>query len=78
MLTGAHETLRIASALTFLDQYHKNSVEFLNHVLRVIGDETRVSFMNVEAKEQVKLKKFKQTSARKLIIAVFWDREGVL
>jgi hypothetical protein len=25
-----------------------------------------------------KLKKFKQTSARKLVVTVFWDRKGVL
>jgi hypothetical protein len=51
----------------------------------VTGDKTWVSFMNVETKEQSKqwmhahspnkLKKFKQTSARKLMAAVFWDRK---
>jgi hypothetical protein len=44
--------------------------------------------VNVETKEQSKhwmhthsidkLKKFKQTSARKLMVAVFWDRKEVL
>jgi hypothetical protein len=44
--------------------------------------------VNVETKEQSKqwihthspnkMKKFKQTSARKLMAAVFWDRKGVL
>jgi hypothetical protein len=56
---------------TFLDQYHKDGSEFLNHIVRVTGDETWVSFVNVETKEQSKQwmhthspkkpKKFKQT-----------------
>jgi hypothetical protein len=58
MLTGAHKTLKIASALTFLEQYHKNGYEFLNYGVRVTGDEIWVSFVNVEAKEQLKSKKF--------------------
>jgi acyl-CoA thioesterase len=54
----------------------------------VTSDETWVSFMNIETKEQSKqwmhthssnkLKKFKQTSGRKLMATVFWDRKGVL
>jgi hypothetical protein len=28
------------------------AMEFLNHIVRVTGDETCVSFMNVEIKEQ--------------------------
>jgi hypothetical protein len=54
----------------------------------VTSDETWVSFANVETKEQAKqwmhthspnkLKKFKQTSPRKLMAPVFWDRKGVL
>jgi hypothetical protein len=53
-----------------------------------IGDETSVSFVNVKIKEQSKQwihthspkkpKKFKQTSARKLMATVFWDRKRVL
>jgi hypothetical protein len=41
MLTGAHKKQRMALALilTFLEQHHK-------------GDETWVSFANVETKEQ--------------------------
>jgi acyl-CoA thioesterase len=68
--------------------YHKDGDEFLTHIVRVTGDETSVSFVNVETKEQSrqwihthslnKPKKFKQTSARKLVAAVFWDRKGVL
>jgi hypothetical protein len=73
----------------FLERFHKHGNEFLNHIVRVIGSETWVSFVNVENKEPSKQwmhthspnkpKKFKQTlSAIKLMTAVFWDREGVL
>jgi hypothetical protein len=90
MLTGAHKTQRMASAFVdFLERCHKDDHENLNHIGRVIGDETWVSFLNVETKEQSKQsmhthspnnpKKFKQTlSVRKLMTFVFWDREGVL
>jgi hypothetical protein len=54
MLTGAHKTQSMASALTLLQPYHKDGHEFLNHIVRVTGDETLVSFMNVETKEQSK------------------------
>jgi hypothetical protein len=58
-------------------------------MLRVTGDETWVSFVNVETKVQTKQwmhphspdipNKFKQTSsARKLLETVFWDRKGEL
>jgi hypothetical protein len=40
----------MVSALTFLDRYHKYGDEFLNHI--IIGDETWVSFVNDETKEQ--------------------------
>jgi hypothetical protein len=49
---------------------------------------TWVSFVNVETKEQSKQwihthspnkpKKFQETSARKLMAAVFWDKKGEL
>jgi hypothetical protein len=42
----------MASALTFLKRYHKDVNEFLNHIVRVTGDETWISFVNVETKEQ--------------------------
>jgi hypothetical protein len=73
MLTAAHKTQRMALALTFLERYNKDVHEFLNHI--VTGDETLVSFGNVETKEQSKQW---QTSARKLMAAVFRDRKGVL
>jgi hypothetical protein len=52
----------------FLDRYHKDGDEFLSHIIKVTGDETWVSFVNVEIKQskkwmcthsQNKLKKFK-------------------
>jgi hypothetical protein len=71
MFTGALKTQRMASALTSLDRYHEDGYEFFSHILRVTGDETRVSFVNVETKEQSKQwmhthspdtpRKFKQT-----------------
>jgi histone-lysine N-methyltransferase SETMAR len=38
----------------FLERYHKDGDEFLNHIVQVIGDKTWVSFVNVETKEQSK------------------------
>jgi hypothetical protein len=38
----------------FLEQYHKDGDEFINHIVRVTGDETWVSFVNVQTKEQSK------------------------
>jgi hypothetical protein len=89
MLTGAHKMQIMESALTYLERYHKDGDEFLSHIVRVTGDETRVSFVNVETKEQLKqwshthspnkLKTFIQTlSARKLMATVFWDRKVVV
>jgi hypothetical protein len=90
MLTGAHKTQRMASYLVvFLERYLEDDDENLNHIVRVTGDETWVSFVNVETKEQSKQWmhthspnksiKFKQTqSVRKLMTGVFWDTKGVL
>jgi hypothetical protein len=54
MFTDANRKQRIALALTFLERYHEDGNEFLNHIIRLTGDETWVSFMNVETKEQSK------------------------
>jgi hypothetical protein len=55
MLMGAHKTQRMALGLTFvLQRYHKDGDEFLNHIIRETGDETWVSILNVETKEQSK------------------------
>jgi hypothetical protein len=36
----------------FLERYHEDGNEFLNHIVRVTGNETWVSFVNVKTKEQ--------------------------
>jgi hypothetical protein len=50
MLTNAHKTQRMASALTFSEEYHKD-----DHILYVTGDETWVSCVNIETEQQSKL-----------------------
>jgi alpha-amylase/alpha-mannosidase (GH57 family) len=85
---GADKMLRMASALAFLERYHKDGHEFLNHIVQVTGDETWVSFVSV-TKEQSKQcgcthihqkskKCLNKRLARKLMATVFWDRKGVL
>jgi histone-lysine N-methyltransferase SETMAR len=69
--------------LIFLKRHHKDGDEYLSHIFRVRSDESWVSFVNVETKEQskqrmhihspTKPKRFKQTSAKKMIAIVFWD-----
>jgi hypothetical protein len=54
MLTGAHKAQKMASTLILLEQCRKDGDEFLNEIVRVTGDETWVSFVNVETKEQPK------------------------
>jgi hypothetical protein len=66
-----HTKFRECLRLPLLERYHKDGDEFLNHIVRVTGDETWVLFMNVEIKEQSKQwmhthspnkpKEFKQT-----------------
>jgi hypothetical protein len=51
---GAHKTQRMAAALTFSERYHKDGDEFLIHIVRVTRDETWISFLNVETKDQTK------------------------
>jgi hypothetical protein len=58
---GAHKTLRMASALTFLERYQRDGDEFLNQI--ITGDKTWVSFVNINTHSPKKSKKFKQTSA---------------
>jgi hypothetical protein len=55
MLTDVHETQRMASAsVDILERYCKDGDEFHNHIIQVTGDDTWVSFVNVETKEQSK------------------------
>lgn len=49
ILTGEHKTQRIAPVgFDFLQQYHKDGETFLSHTIRVTGDETWGSFVNIE------------------------------
>jgi hypothetical protein len=41
-------------ALTVLERYDEDGDEFLNHIIRVTRNETWVSFLNDETKEQSK------------------------
>jgi hypothetical protein len=54
MLTDVHKMQEMASALTFLERYHKDGAECLSHFIQVTGDETWISFLSVETKEQSK------------------------
>jgi phage tail tube protein FII len=56
MLTDMHKTQRKALALTFLEQYHEDGNEYLNHIVQVTGDETWISFVNAETKEKSAVK----------------------
>jgi hypothetical protein len=58
MLTGAHKTQRMASALPLLERYHKDGDEILNYITRVTGHETCDSFVNVETNEKSKQHKY--------------------
>jgi type VI protein secretion system component VasA len=66
--------------LTFSERYHKDGEEFLHHIVRVTGDETWVSFVNVETKEQSKQwmhTMLKQTvSSRKLMETLRQERKA--
>lgn len=86
MLTDVHKTIRLASALNFLERYSDEGDGFLSQI--VTGDETWVAHVTPESKQQSmewrhstspKKVKFKQTiSARKIMCTVFWDMHGLL
>ncbi|GBN56033.1 Histone-lysine N-methyltransferase SETMAR [Araneus ventricosus] len=87
MLTEIHKTSRMGAALKFLFRYHTGGEDFLNRI--VTGDETWVAHVNAETKQQsmawghtdspTRLRKARQTlSARKLMVTVFWDAQGIL
>jgi hypothetical protein len=87
MFTGAHKKQIMASALTPLETYHKVGDDFLNHIVQVTGDETRVSSVNVETKEQStqwmqthlpnrpKTVRNAYLPAIELMATAFWDRK---
>ncbi|GFV05780.1 histone-lysine N-methyltransferase SETMAR [Trichonephila clavipes] len=87
MLTEIHKTSRMSAALEFLSRYHTDGEDFLNRM--VTGDETWVAHVNVETKQQsmawghtsspTRLRKARQTlSARKFMVTVFWNVQGIL
>lgn len=87
MLTDSHKSFRMASALDFLDRYHKDGEDLLESI--VTGDETWVQYYTPETKRQSqqwmhtnspnKPTKFKQTfNNHKIMATVFWDHKGVL
>jgi hypothetical protein len=54
---NAHECAQNAEndfGFDFLEWCHKDRVEFLNHTVRITGNETWVSFVNAETKKQLK------------------------
>lgn len=87
MLTDHHKEQRMSSGRKFLARYQQDGDDLFSHI--VTGDETWVSYANPETKLQSmqwrhssspKPKKFKQTqyTSRKLMVTVFWDKDGVL
>jgi hypothetical protein len=51
---GSTQNAENGFGFDFLRVIPQRCDEFLNHIIRVTGDETRVSFVNVETKEQSK------------------------
>ncbi|GBN98779.1 hypothetical protein AVEN_152534-1 [Araneus ventricosus] len=79
----------MGSALECLSRYHTGGEDFLNRIVTDDAHETWVAHVNVETKQQsmawghtgspTRLKKARQTlSARKLMVTVFWDAQGIL
>jgi spore coat polysaccharide biosynthesis protein SpsF (cytidylyltransferase family) len=54
MLTGCAQNAENGCVFDVLERYHKYGDESLNYVVRVTGDETWVSFVNVETQEHSK------------------------
>ena len=86
MLTDEHKQKRLAAAHQFLQRHQIEGDQCFDHI--VTGDETWISYTNIESKRQSmqwrhssspKAKKFKQeSSVRKIMATVFWDRMGIL
>jgi hypothetical protein len=87
MLTDERKQKRMGAALSFLERYHREDDELLDHM--IAGDGTWVSHYAPESKRQSqewhhahsptkKPQKFKQTcSVAKIMASVFWDRKGI-
>ncbi|GBM26680.1 Mariner Mos1 transposase [Araneus ventricosus] len=89
MLTEIHKTSGMGDALEFLSRYHTDGEVFLNRIVTGDARETWVTHVNAETKQQsmawghtdssTRLRKARQTlSARKLMVTVFWDAQGIL
>jgi len=86
MLTDEHKQKRLAAAHQFLQHHQIEGDQSLDHI--VTGDETWISYTNMESKRQSmqwrhssssKAKKFKQASSvRKIMVTIFWDRKEIL
>ncbi|XP_067123351.1 histone-lysine N-methyltransferase SETMAR-like [Centruroides vittatus] len=86
LLSDDHKTKSLGSALSFLTRYDQEGDELLDHI--VTGDETYVSHMTPESKQQsmewrhtsspTKVKAKQTISVRKIMATVFWDRKGIL
>jgi hypothetical protein len=49
---GCAQNANNGYSFDFLQRYNKDGDEFLNHIVRVTGDETWVSYLNGETDEQ--------------------------
>jgi hypothetical protein len=86
ILSEEHKKKRAASVLIFLTRHSEQGDGFLSQI--VIGDETLVSHLTPELKQQSmqwrhtslpKKNKFKQAiSTHKIMCTDFWDMQGVL
>jgi hypothetical protein len=82
----AHKEKHMVATLTFLECYHKDGDDFLDHI--VTGDETWIAHITPETKQQSlqwrhtgspKPRKFKQKLlAQKIMAMVLWDCKGIL
>jgi hypothetical protein len=85
-LGADHKCDRVLAAQAILDQFWRDHVGFFNHLITM--DEIRIHICDPETKEQSKEwrhsgsphpKKFKtQKSSSKVLMSVFWDKDGIL
>jgi hypothetical protein len=64
----------------FLEQYHNDGNDFLNHITCVTGIETCISFVNGKTREQwgMWIHTHSSNKLKKLMATVFWGRKRVL
>ncbi|GBM16379.1 hypothetical protein AVEN_129704-1 [Araneus ventricosus] len=86
LLTEDHRNKRFECSLNFLTRYNEEGDVMVSRI--VTGDETWVSYVTPESKQQsmewrhthspVGVKAKQTLSQRKIMASVFWDRHGVL